>query len=222
MAAKGYRPSALTSETPLNIQLGAGAFYFELDMSSVTSDTTAEQFAQILEDARLAGKSMGATRGGGTFTVTPEFDTIEIDDMIFPLPGTKTVSGIEVVLSTTILEVTKENLARVLPMSVIDDETGALTMSAMLLPEHYIKNLVWAGARAGGDLMAFELTKALNRAGMTMTMAPTGGGSIPVEFVGHPADALNVQFAPFRIFEFKRDGSTAIQSTGDIFPAANL
>jgi len=207
-----YRPSALTESTPLNIQLGAGAFFYELDMSSVTPATTAEEFAEILEAARLDGRSLGATRGGGEFNVSPEFETLEIDDMLFPLPGTVAITGLSVTLSTTILEVRKENLRRILPMSHIDEATGALTMSATLLPEHYIKNLVWAGSMASGDLMAIEITKALNTAGLSMTMAPTGGGSIPVEYTAHIADALNVQFAPFKIYEFNREGSSVTAS----------
>jgi len=208
-----YRPSALTEGTPLNIQLGAGAFFYELDMSGVTAATTAEEFADMLELARLEGKSLGATRGGGEFNVSPEFQTLEIDDMLFPLPGTVAVTGLSVALSTTILEVRKENLRRILPMSFIEENSGALTMSATLLPEHYIKNLVWAGSMASGDLMAIEITKALNTAGLSMTMAPTGGGSIPVVYTAHVADALNVQFAPFRIYEFNREGLNITSSS---------
>jgi len=200
-----YRPSSLTEGTPLNIQLGAGAFFYELDMSAVTADTTAEEFAEILETARIEGKSMGATRGGGEFNVSPTFETLEIDDMLFPLPGTVAVTGLTVTLSTTILEVRKENLRRILPMSFIDETTGALSVSATLFPEHYIKNLVWAGSMASGDLMAIEITKALNTAGLSMTMAPTGGGSIPVVYTAHVEDALRVQTAPFKIYEFKRE-----------------
>jgi len=215
-----YRPSALTEGTPLNIQLGAGAFFYEMDMSSVTPGTTAEEFAEMLEAARQEGKTLGATRGGGEFNVAPAFDTLEIDDMMFPLPGTVAVTGIEVTLSTTILEVRKENLRRILPMSFVDEATGALTMSATLLPEHYIKNLVWAGSMASGDLMAIEITKALNTAGLSMTMAPTGGGSIPVVYTAHVDDALNVQFAPFKIYEFNREGaSMAVSQDSFVAPA---
>ena len=51
MAVLGYRPSGLTPTSYMEMQLGAGAFFVDIDTSGVTGKTTAEEFAEILQKA---------------------------------------------------------------------------------------------------------------------------------------------------------------------------
>ena len=62
-----YTPVGLTPDSFGNMQLDAGAFFVGLDTSTVTPETTAEDFAEILQAGIAAGNSLGATIGGGTF-----------------------------------------------------------------------------------------------------------------------------------------------------------
>ena len=200
MAATGYRPSGLTPTSFMEMQLGAGAFYIDIDTSTLTPNTTAQEFAKLLEAARQDGRSLGTTTGGGTFVATPEVRQIEADDMTYPVIGSTVFDSWEIMLTTTIKEITPENLQRVLSATSVDPQTGAIMISSSLLPEHYIGRLGWAGIKGDGGLIYIEIENALNTSGMTMTMANMGEATIPVEFRGHQADLTKMQYAPCKIF----------------------
>jgi len=188
----------------MEMQLGAGAFYVGIDSSAVTPGTTAEEFAEILEAARRDGKSLGATTGGGTFVAMPEVRQIEADDMTYAVIGSTVFDSWEVMLTTTIKEITPENLQRVLSATAIDPKTGAIMISSALSPEHYIPRLGWAGVKGDGGLIYIEIHNALNTTGMTMTTANMGEATIPVEFRAHQSDIASMQYAPCKIFFFDR------------------
>jgi len=191
----------------MEMQLGAGAFFIGIDTDDVTPATTAEEFALKLEAARQSGDSLGATTGGGTFVATPEVRQIEADDMTYPVIGSTVFDSWEIMLTTTIKEINKSNLQRVLSATETDPTTGAKMISSALLPEHYIPRLGWAGIKGDGGLVYIEIHNALNTSGMTMTIANQGEASIPVEFRGHQSDLTMMQYAPCRIFFFDRAGS---------------
>ena len=199
----------------MEMQLGAGAFFIGIDTNDVTPATTAEQFAAKLEQARDNGRTLGATTGGGTFVATPEVRQIEADDMTYPVIGSTVFDSWEIMLTTTIKEINRANLERVLSATATDSSTGAKMISSALLPEHYIPRLGWAGIKGDGGLIYIELHNALNTSGMTMTMANQGEASIPVEFRGHQSKLDEMQFAPCRIFFFDREGAG---SSGTVTP----
>ena len=204
MSAVGYRPSGLSPSSFMDMQLGAGAFYIGIDSSAITPTTTAQEFADILEAARQEGKSLGATTGGGTFVAMPEVRQIEADDMTYSVIGSTVFDSWDVMLTTTIKEITPENLQRVLSATTVDPKTGAVMISSALLPEHYIPRLGWAGVKGDGGLIYIEIHNALNTSGMTMTIANMGEASIPVEFRAHQSDLATMQYAPCKIFFFDR------------------
>ena len=198
-----YTPIGLTPNSFNEMQLGAGAFFAELDMTTVTPATTASQFADILQLALVAGKSLGATAGGGTFVAVPEVRQITADGMTYPVIGSTVFDSWEVKLTTTIKEITKENLKRALATAEEDTTSGALVISSALMPEHYIPSIGWAGRMLDGRLIYIELQNALNIVGMTLTFVDKGEGSIAVEFRAHQADIENMQNAPCRIYFFE-------------------
>ena len=199
-----YSPSGLTPTSFNEMQLGAGAFFVGIDTSGITASTTAEAFAVTLQQALTDGKSMGATTGGGTFVATPEVRQIEADGMTYPIIGSTVFDSWDIRLTTTIKEITKENLKRALATSETDPVTGAIVINSSLLPEHYIPTLGWAGRLLDGRLMYIELQNALNTVGMTLTFVDKGEGSIDVEFRGHQSDLSQMQYAPCKIFYFDK------------------
>lgn len=202
-----YTPIGLTPESFKDMQLGAGAFFKDIDAKSVNKTTTAEDFAEILQKALGEGKSLGATTGGGTFTAKPEVRQIEADGMTYPVIGSTVFDSWEIILSTTIKQITKENMKIALATAQEDSETGALIIASTLLPEHYIPSIGWAGRLLDGRLMYIELQNALNTVGMTLTFADKGEGTIAVQFRGHQADLAKMQYAPCRIFFFENGES---------------
>jgi len=208
MAFAGYTPSGLTPNTFENVQLGAGAFYVNLDLTDIEVDsggntkTTAEEFAVILEAAVAAGQSLGATNGGGTFNAVPEIEQIPVDGMTYPVIGSSVMYSWEVTLATTLKEITPENFKRVLATAAKVQETGGMTVASTLTPAHYIPSVAWCGRMIDGRLACIVLENALNIAGMVMTINDRGGAEIPVTFRAHQADLSRMQFAPFQIIFF--------------------
>lgn len=209
----GYTPMGLQPESFKNVQLGAGMFVVNLDVSAIEADpathkttTTAAEFASILDAAVAAGKSLGATTGGGTFNAVPQMEQIPVDGMTYPIVGSTVAYSWEVTLGTTIKEITPENLSLVLPMAETDEATGGITASSTLLPSHYIPSVGWCGRLIDGRLAYIELLNALNIEGMAMKINDRGGAEIPVNFRAHQADMTKMQTAPFRIIFFPMTG----------------
>ena len=197
-----YTPSGLTPESFKNMQLDAGAFFVGLDVSSVTPTTTSDAFAVILQDAVTAGNCLGATTGGGSFQAVPEVRQIEADGMRYPVIGSTVFDSWEVKLTTTLKEITKDNLAYSLATSETDATTGAIKINSTLLPDHYIPTMGWAGRLLDGRLIYIEIQNALNIVGTNLTFTDKGEGTIAVEFRAHQSDLTQMQYAPCRIYFF--------------------
>jgi len=216
---KGYKFSGLTEKTPQSIQIGAGVFCV-----NVPPFETKPDFASIVaavEAAREEGNVLGATRGGGTFVAKVEIGQIDIDDMRNPLPGTQEVTGGETRLTGTLVEISVENLKRILPMAMVDENDGGLTRSTVLLPSHYLENVLWVGNKTDGGAIAIMIFKALNTEGVTLTFTSEGGATMPFSYLAHLPDAMNAQTAPFKIWDLELpeggvggDPDTPVDTTG--------
>jgi hypothetical protein len=204
-----YTPSGLTPNTFKNIQLGAGAFFVDVDLSGIDVDNegyankTAAELGEMLDAAKSAGKSLGATSGGGTFNAVPEMEQLEVDGMTYPVIGSTVMYSWEVTLATTVKEVTAKNIKRFL--ATMETLPDGITVSSTLTPGHYIPNLIWAGVLISGEIALIKLDNVINTEGMAMTIADRGGASIPVSFRAHQADLLTMQYAPFRMMFFKTE-----------------
>lgn len=199
-----YEPLGLTPDSFKNMQLNAGMFVIGLDTTSLTSTTTADEFATTLEAAVAAGQSLGATTGGGSFNAVPEVRQIEADGMRAPIIGSTVFDSWEITLTTTIKEITKENMKRVIATAREDETTGALKIGNTLLPEDYIDYLGWAGMLLDGRLAYIQLENVLNIDGAALTFQDKGEGTIAVTYRGHQADMSRMQYAPVSIWFFDR------------------
>lgn len=198
----------LTPESFKNMQLNAGMFVVGMDSSTITATTTAEEFADMLDAAVAAGKSLGATTGGGTFNAVPEVRQIDADGMRSPIIGSTVFDSWEITLTTTIKEVTRENMKRVIATMREEATTGAIKIGNTLLPEDYIPYIGWAGDILDGRLMYVELENVLNLDGAALTFTDKGEGTIAVTYRGHQADLSRMQYAPVSIWFFDRAPAT--------------
>lgn len=199
-----YEPIGLTPDSFKNMQLNAGMFVVDMDTSTVTASTTAEEFGEMLREAVEDGKSLGATTGGGSFNAVPEVRQIEADGMRAPIIGSTVFDSWEITLTTTVKEITAENMKRVIATVREDAATGKIMIGNTLLPEDYIPTIGWAGMLLDGRLMYVELQNALNIEGAAFTFTDKGEGTIPVTFRGHQADLEKMQYAPAWIKFFDR------------------
>src|SRR5690625_1276888 len=111
MMSKTY--SGYTAKTAENLLLDAGAFFVNYDLETDTFD-----------DAVTEGKLLGATRGGGTFTATPEIRSIEVDGVKGKAKGLQAIDSWTVTMLANVLEVTRDGLAQALTASEIDTTTN--------------------------------------------------------------------------------------------------
>ena len=199
--------SPIRKETFKNLQLNAGIFVKNLDYSSIAN---ADALKTAIASAIAAGTNiLGATRGGGTFTVTRELRTPEVDGMRYPFIGSDFVDSVDAYLSTTLIEVTAANIVDTLgnaSMSTSGKKT-TIKMHTAIQDSDYIASLTWVGDLADGRLAAITLKNALNTADFSLTFADKGEGTLSAEFHARQADVLDYDEAPFEIVIFETDGT---------------
>ena len=193
----------LQSSTFNNMQLDAGAFFVDLDLSSVATATALR--TAIATAITSASTCLGATRGGGTFVVENEEREREVDGRRYRFVGSTARDSVDARLTTTLVEVIPENIKRILSSADLDTTVATkkiLTQRTRIASGDYISKLTWVGDLADGRLVAIELLNALNTAGMNWTFTDKGEGELPVEFHAHQSSVENYNTAPFKVYFF--------------------
>lgn len=202
MGAPGMT-SPIRAETFEKLQLNAGIFIKNLDYSS-TTDATALKTA--IASAVTAGTNiLGATRGGGTFTVTRELRTPEVDGMRYPFKGSDFVDSIDAYLSTTLIEVTSANIKDILgsATATTSGKKTTIKMHTAIDPDDdYISTLTWFGDLADGKMVAITLKNAINTADFSLTFTDKGEGTLAAEFHARQASVADYDEAPFEVVFF--------------------
>ena len=189
-----------------NLQLNAGIFLTDFNYSSIAN---AGALKTAIAPAVTAGTNiLGVTRGGGTFTVTKEIRTPEVDGTRYPFKGQDFVDSVDAYLSGTLLEVNPANFKRLLGTGDVNKETGSkittVTMHTAVDPAtDYIGKLCWVGDIANGTLVLIELDNAFNTSDFTFTFTDKGEGTMTFEFHARQADVLDYDNAPFRVVFFE-------------------
>lgn len=198
--------TALRPETFKNLQLNAGAFLVDFDFESYK--TMAELEEALNEALKDGTKTLGATRGGGTFTATPEVRNIEADGKRYEFKGSTIFDSWDIKLTSTLLEINSMNMKRTLASAdeeTVSEFTGGtkkkIKIRTALKDEDYISKLCWFGNTSEG-LVAIELMNALNTTGVTLTFTDKGEGTLPVEFKAHQENLDETEYAPCGIYFF--------------------
>lgn len=173
--------SGFTADTPTNIQLDAGVFLKNLDF---TGTETIETLKTLIQTSILdSTKKIGATSGGGSFTVVPEMRNIaeDLDGARMKIKGLMAQDNIEVKLSTTMKEITLDNIK--IAMGASTTKGNLVKPKFHLEDADYIDNIVWVGTMASADgLLVIILKNVLNTAGLSFEFTDKGTGGISVEF----------------------------------------
>lgn len=207
--------SPIRPEAFENLQLNAGIFLTDLDYSSIT-DATALKTA--IASAIAAGTNiLGVTRGGGSFTITRDTRTPDVDGVRYPFKGGDFVDSVDAFLSGTLLEVNPANFKRLLGSG--DSNTSGLkttvTMRTAINPStDYISKLCWIGDIADGRLVLIELDNAFNTSDFSLTFSDKGEGTMTFEFHARQASVLDYNNAPFRVVFFEPSGSLGSLTVG--------
>lgn len=204
MGAPGLT-TPLRSETFENLQLNAGIFLKNFALTGTGAPTDAASLKTAIASAIIAGTNiLGATRGGGTFVVTRDIREAEIDGRRYSFKGGKFVDSADARLSTTLIEVTPQNVKDALGSATLTSSGKKTTikMNTAIADTDYLSNVVWIGDLADGRLVCIVLYNALNTADFTLTFADKNEGTLAVEFHAHQDDVLDYDEAPFEVNYF--------------------
>lgn len=208
MGAPG-NTSALRSDTFNKLQLNAGIVLKNLNYASVSDSAALKTaIANIISGgSNPIGEMIGATRGGGTFTVTRELRTPEIDGMRYGFKGSDFVDSTDAYLSTTLVEITPQNVQDLLTAGVTPTTSGKKTtvkMNTAITSSNYLTNICWVGDLADGQLVLICLKNAINTADFTFTYTDKGEGTLAAEFHARQASVNDYDEAPFEVVFFDK------------------
>lgn len=190
----------LRADAYKNLQLNAGVFLIDFDWSTYTS-ASALKTAITAVMTSTPEKTLGVTRGGGTFVVNPEMRQAEVDGVRYRFVGDTFVDSVDAVLTTTLLETTPGNIARVLGPATptTSGQKTTIKMRTRLQDSDYIENLCWVGDINDGRLILIGFKNALNTAGMNMTFTDKGEATMPVEFHAFQGSVEDYDEPPFEV-----------------------
>ena len=204
MSAPGLT-SPIRPEAFKELQLNAGIFLVDFNHSTIA---TADALKTAIASAVTAGTNiLGVTRGGGTFTVTKEIRTPEVDGVRYAFKGQDFIDSTDAYLSGTLLEVNATNFKRLLSTgeSVTEGKKTTVTMHTAVDPDtDYIPSLVWVGDIADGRLIMVVLDNAFNTADFSLTFTDKGEGTMPFEFHARQENVNDYDKAPFKVIFFDK------------------
>lgn len=207
MAVKSNVTTPLRKETYKNLQLNAGVTLVNFDMSSY--DDAEALKAAITAAIQDESKLLGATRGGGTCTITRDIRQVEADGTRGRFKGSEIVDSGDCYLSETLIEITPAHLKYVLgnaDVDTTDPNHTVMTIRTAFDDNDYISSLVWIGDTSEG-FMAIELLNALNTADFTFTFADKNEGTANAEFHAHTDDVSDNDALPVKLHWFSPSGT---------------
>lgn len=185
--------TGFTTKTAERLLLDAGAFYKNYDVATDTVESAAT-------------KLIGATQGGGSFTVTPTIRSIECDGVAGEVKGLKTIDTVAVSMVLNVLEVTPDTLKLALGTGrseVSSSPSGGykkVTMDNIIADGDYLENITWIGRISGQNNPCIIVVKnALSTNGLALTFADAANGVIPITITGHYT-ADDMETVPFEIY----------------------
>lgn len=187
------RMTGYTEKTMTDLQTGAGAYFINFD---VENDT--------FSSALAAGKLLGATQGGGTFTAKPTITPIEVDGVPSAAMGMEEVEGWEVTMQSNLMEVTAANIANALGASKTSNaKAGAykkIEGRMYIELSDYKGNITFLGDVKGYDQpMIIQVYNALATDGININPQDKKVSLVPTTFKGH-VSPTDYEVPPFAIF----------------------
>lgn len=172
--------NGITEKTTQSIQLDAGVFFKNFNVESDTYAT-----------AKEAGKCIGATQGGGSFTASPSWRNIDVDGAVGRVRGLSDIETWEVSMSATVLETTVETLKLALGAATANTSTAPtgytkIVGNSGVADEDYIDNIAWVGHISGSEQpIIIVLKNAINEGGLSYSVAPKSEGKVGLKLYGY-------------------------------------
>lgn len=197
--------SGLHAGTEKFLQLDAGVL-----LTGITTDEleNTQNWSSTLKKGLL-----GATKGGASFTATPEFRSLldGVNGARGNYKDGQVIDSWDISLKATISEMTKTNIMLAMGGKVSDITEHKLLSkhkaSVGVVPsDHFISSVVWAGKIAGKEAPMFIYLKdVLNVNGVNFTAEDKNTGSIELELKAH-FNVANPDEVPFYIYTSNAGG----------------
>lgn len=146
----GLKTHGITQDTPQNILLGAGTFY-----KNLVYDDTAKAWQ---------GTVLGATSGGGTLKITPEYLRPDIDGATVAVKGMIWKVADVATIEANLTEFTENILADVLHLAEDPNTvTGYRKLVAVrnITEGNYLNNIAYVGTLTSGKQIIVILPNAI-------------------------------------------------------------
>lgn len=175
--------------TPQKILFGAGTYHKNLKYTG-----SAWNFEESI---------IGATKGGGSFTITPEFYLVEPDGALVKTKGMEVKVGESAKMDTTMLELTKD----MIKASVIgkdgesQDNTYDLIESKANIEEgDYLENVAFVGKTLAGKNIIVIMDNALCTSGLSGNPQNKQDATYAYTFETHADLESDLDTLPYHIY----------------------
>lgn len=210
MSAPGST-SGLRSATFDNLQLNCGIFLKNFVYTGTGAPTDAASLGTLIAGIKAGtttgkGDIIGATRGGGTFNITRDIRTPEIDGLRYKFKKGDFIDSVDAYISTTLVEITPDNLCAVLGVSTpaAVGKITTVTLPTALTDNSYLTNICWVGDISDGRFVLICLKNAINTADFSLTFSDKSEGTIAVEFHATQDAVDDYDYAPFEVLFFDK------------------
>ncbi len=202
-----------TSGTKNNLFIDAGVYFKNFIYGTDT-----------FTSALAAGKCIGATQGGGSFSAVPKMRAIQVDGVKGAAKGLQVIDSWEVKMSANILEVSADSIKNALAAFENTVEADGfydkIEARNYILDDDYIDNIAFVGKIIGTSKPIIIIIKnVLNTKGLTLTPQDNKEGLIQLEFMAH-YDSTDLDSPPFEIYHPKSEGNISGTVTDGGTPVA--
>lgn len=204
--------NGVTTGTPAKLPYGAGVYFKGVPFNPAVAPTE--------EDVKKA--IIGATQEGGTFTVTPEFFTPELDGVNVPVKELQVKVGETAQMEVSFAELTADLAAKMAIAKVsesTDKEYDVITSSANLTADHYYEGFGYYGRFLDGRPLIIIFKNALCTSGITTDAKNKTNSLFKGTFACHSDLEFGTDKLPYAIFIHKAEGWTPINAAKAAQPA---
>ena len=185
--------NGLNADTSKHLQLDSGVLLHSLspgDLITLKKGAKSDDDG-VAFDGVIKQKTLGATKGGATFSAIPEMRSL-LDGVNGARGNYKegqVIDSWEISIKATVSEITAANIGYALSNNKFTDESPYTKFKGevgRINKTNFLGNIAWIGSMNGNDKpIIIIINNALNTHGMTFVAEDKNTGSIEMELKGH-------------------------------------
>ena len=128
---------------------------------------------------------MGVTRGGNSFSVTPEYKEIGRDGAMGKEKGLKRLIGLEATLTVNLISLDGANVKDAIGGAAAWDDTSKVTSKITLADADFLPNVALIGETLDGEYVKITVFNALADNGFEISLVDKDEAVVEIEFSAH-------------------------------------